>query len=87
MPHTVPYLTTALCVAQALHRLLTVDIGPLLNPKVFAPPNPWRVKHLYHEEVDLVLRAHESSLQHLFRALQSHTQRSGPLCTLCRVHS
>jgi len=56
-------------VSEALLRLLTKDIAPLLNPAVFCSPSAWREQFLYVEPIDKVLRRYENTLRHLFNSL------------------
>ena len=56
-------------VSEALHRLIVDDIKPLLSPKVTANPNIFRQKACYRQDVDAVLKKHESSLRNIFSAV------------------
>ena len=47
-------------VSEALLTLLTRDLAPLLNPRVFCSPSAWRSRCLYVEAVDKALRTVQS---------------------------
>jgi len=53
-------------VSEAVHRMLSVDIEPHLDPLIFVEGNDFRDRHTYNEECDSVLRKHEASLRLIY---------------------
>ena len=53
-------------VSTAVEQLLSADVEPRLDPKVFAPSNDFRTSHCYVESTDDVLRKYEDSLRLIF---------------------
>ena len=63
-------LVLHVCRSCAAPSQFREDILPKVDPDALLPPNHFRTTLCYNEAVDSVLRAHEASLQVLFRALR-----------------